>query len=457
MTYTASASFAFFIDEMTLDPGRQAVTASGTAFSLAVDRGQVIASIVGNGNIVSTIQVFDPPIASSYATLTNSILGPAIPPGLGRPITIEGQTLTSGRPAVISGTTYSLAEGSSLLLVGSSTISLPVDPAHATVTNAALPSPLSFRPGEPVVVGGQTLIPGIPAVLSGTTYSLAKSSSILVVGTSTFQLPAGSAYATITNAALVSPLTLVSGWPVIVAGQRLTPGAATMISGTVYSLATDGSKLVIGSSTINLPNAEAYTTITNALLPSPLSITSGRPLVIAGQILTPGATATISGTAYSLAIDGSKLIIGSSTIDLGAAGAYTTLTNPLLPSPLPITFGKPIVIAGTTLTPGAVETISGTRYSLAQGSTALVVGSSTIPLVPTGGLGSFIISGVGGAGSGAGAGAGAGAGGGPTSTAYTTNASYTGPVYLGEGGAKLSWSYLWAAAVAALAVGVVLL
>lgn len=319
---------------------------------------------------------------------------------------------------------------------------LPVLPAYATILDSALPSPVTVKPGQPIVIGGQTLTPGIPTVISGTTYSLAEGNTALVVGASTIKLPTAPAYATISDKALSSALTLQPGQPIVIAGQTLRPGAATAISGQTYSLAKGSNVLVVGSSTINLPTAPAYATISDYALPSPLTLKPGQPIVIAGTTLTPGATQTISGTAYSLATDGSSLVIkgsggkSSTTIDLPASdtndNAYTTITNRLLPSLLPLTSGHPIVIDGTTLTPGgAIETISRTPYSLAPGSTALVVGSSTIALTsPTsgggGGLGSFILSGVDG---------GAGAGASPTSTtavAYTTNASYTGPVYLGE-------------------------
>ena len=85
-------------------------------------------------------------------------------------VVISGTTITPGAPAVtIGGTKYSLAASSPLLVVGSSTRTL------APVTSLA-----------PVVVGGTTITPGAPAVtIGGTTYSLAASSSVLVVDGST--------------------------------------------------------------------------------------------------------------------------------------------------------------------------------------------------------------------------------------------------------------------------------
>ena len=206
-----------------------------------------------------------------------------------------------------------------------------------------------------------------------------------------------------------------------------------------------GGNVVSAIQVLNPSQRSADATIADAALPSPLTITADQPVVIAGQTLFPGVTKTVSETPYGRAAGGSILAVGSSTIPLSTSGAYTTLTNPLLPSPLPITSGQPIVVDGTTLAPGAVQTISGTPDRLAPGSTALVGGSKTIAMYPSGSSDQSpgLLSGV----------TGTDGAGGPSSTAYTTNASYTGPEYLNVGVSVRTGGWMWIVFLAAVLAG----
>ncbi|KAL9109554.1 MAG: hypothetical protein Q9227_005890, partial [Pyrenula ochraceoflavens] len=304
-------------------------------------------------------------------------------------------------------------------------------------------------------IGGSALGPDWPAVtVSGTAYTLPSDGTLVLassVGSNSATtiniVPPGATLppVTLTNNLLPSTVSLVPGQSLVVGEKTLVPRVPVVIAGTTYSLAVGSSALAVGTSAIKLLGTQAYTTLTNSLLPSPIPLTPGAPIVIAGTTLVPGTVETISGTKYSLAPSSSVLVIGSNTISLLVESAYTTLSNAILPSPLSITAGTAIVIGGTALFPGAVETISGTKYSLAYGSTALVVGGSTISLSPTAdGLGSYIMSGIGNSGY-------------SSSTLSTTNASYTGPVYLGKGNSnlKMPWQASWGAFTAATLLGFV--
>ncbi|KAL9622818.1 MAG: hypothetical protein Q9160_002937 [Pyrenula sp. 1 TL-2023] len=315
-TYTALSSSTSIISEMTLNPGGSAITVARTALSLAADGSSVIASMVDNANSASAIRLLNPSFSPPYATLTNNIFPSPIPITAGQPLVIGGQTLSLGRPVIISGTTYSLAQDGGALAVGSNTINIPIPLTYTTITDAALPSPLKLIPGQPIAIAGTTLTPGVVETVSGTRFSLAPGNTALVAGSSTINLLTKAAYTTVTNAALPSPLKLTSGQPIAIAGTALTPGIVETISGTRYSLAPGDTALVVGSSTIDLPTQSAYTTITNAALPSPLQLTSGQPITIAGTSLNPGVAATISGTRYSLALGSTALVIGNSTLAL---------------------------------------------------------------------------------------------------------------------------------------------
>jgi hypothetical protein len=79
----------------------------------------------------------------------------------GRPIIINGQTLTPGGTVVVSGTTYLLPFGATI----------PITRGPAT--------------GSAIVIGGQTLAPGGIIVVSGTTYVLPSGATVPVVVTGT--------------------------------------------------------------------------------------------------------------------------------------------------------------------------------------------------------------------------------------------------------------------------------
>ena len=165
-----------------------------------------------------------------------------------------------------------------------------------------------------------------------------------------------------------------------IAGFTVTPNAAPITAdGTRIFLGS--SALVVGSVSVPIilppvPLKPGQATSLNGHIVQPL--TEG--VSIAGLTLTPGASPiTISGTPISLGA--SSLIIGSSSFAVSlprpswTPGQVTNINGQIIQ---PLTNGG-ISIDGTTLTPNAPPiTVSGTSISL--GSSALVIGSSTIPL-----------------------------------------------------------------------------
>lgn len=107
------------------------------------------------------------------------------------------------------------------------------------------------------IIGSQTLSPGGPAVVvSGTTFTIAStagSPGSLIVGTATFALPSdipAPALGAFTAAgATFSPAP--TGY-IVGGGSIVLPGQAVTIDGTVISLASDDSDIVVGSATIPL-------------------------------------------------------------------------------------------------------------------------------------------------------------------------------------------------------------
>ena len=112
--------------------------------------------------------------------------------------------------------------------------SLPISSNALSITN------------PPVVVNGQTLTAGAPAVtINGTPVSLAPGSTALVIGTQTIQPGSG-------NSAIAGQtIALTPSIPnLIVDGQVIFPGEVTTIDGIQIIYAADGGYLIIGTQTI---------------------------------------------------------------------------------------------------------------------------------------------------------------------------------------------------------------
>ncbi|MCJ1270405.1 hypothetical protein MMC22_010302 [Lobaria immixta] len=232
------------------------------------------------------------------------------------------------------------------------------------------------------VIDKQTLRPGGPEItISGTPLSLAPSATHIVIGGNTVKL-----------AESPSPLFTLPGRVItpnsesqyIIGGQTLIPGSSISVSGTFISLAPSASKVIIGSSTLQL------------LAPSPLSLpnlivggktiaaNSASQYIVDGQTLGAGSPAiTVSGTSISLSPSGSNVVIGGSTIPFIATPS----------TPHPLTIGAKVIfpnsaskyiIDGQTLVAGSPAiTVSGMPISLAPSGSNVVIGGSTIPFVAT--------------------------------------------------------------------------
>ena len=114
-------------------------------------------------------------------------------------------------------------------------------------------------------------------------------------------------------------------------------------------------------------------TINNQII-QPLS----HGISIAGTTLTPGASSiTVSGTPIHFGL--STLVVGTSTVPL-ASGDPNSITTTIAGHVITAAPNR-IAVAGTSLTRGAPPiTVSGTPIHF--GSSALIVGTSTVPLAP---------------------------------------------------------------------------
>ncbi|KAL2349944.1 hypothetical protein BJ546DRAFT_818385, partial [Cryomyces antarcticus] len=256
-----------------------------------------------------------------------------------------------------------------------------------------------------LIVGSQTVYPGAPAItISGTPVSLGPSA--VVVGGSSAAIPQAPAPAPVATPPLLTiganTYTANAATQYYLApGQTLTAGGQATVSGTVVSLGTSASYVVVNGVTRGLsaptvapqPLLNIGGTHPAAIISAPILTVRGRTYtanagfsyVIGGQTLTPGGMITVSGTTISLAPSAANIVVNGVTQTLASPATVT--------APPVLTIGgttytantdTTYTIAGQTLTPGGVVTVSGTVISLTPSATAIVLNGVTSALFPAG-------------------------------------------------------------------------
>lgn len=194
------------------------------------------------------------------------------------------------------------------------------------------------------IIGSQTLAPGGPIITANNIkYSLAPSATALIVGSQT----------------------LLSGGPAI------------HIKGIPYSLA---SLTASGDSTVEVDAGNNEPPVLS-IAGFAATADSNSNYHVGAQTLAPGSVGiTVNGVLYSLAPSATALVSGSSTIALNSAkDKLPSLT--IAGATVTANSASNYIIGTQTLVPGAPGiTVNGALYSLAPSATALVSGSSTIPL-----------------------------------------------------------------------------
>lgn len=245
---------------------------------------------------------------------------------------VGSETLKPGGPALtIDGSTVSLGPGGGIAIINGATQTLanaPVitSPPAITVDGRIIPATVVGGTTQ-LVIGGQTLLPGGPAItVSGTTYSLPSGTQIVINGlTSTL------------SGQNIGALTVLDGTPAYMLGPdaTLTPGGAVTLSGTTYSLpaASPGVIVVNGVTSTFSPDsgitaAPALTIAGKTYTPNTRDGT--REYVVAqGTTLRPGQAVTLDGTTYSLDPAGTALVVNglTSSVARGPASASASTTG----------------------------------------------------------------------------------------------------------------------------------
>ena len=396
-TYTADQLSNIVLSGQTIHPGSAAATVDNTPISIAPGG---LAAVVGTSTqLLATL--------SSPAVLNFG--GSAYTADASSNIVLAGSTLRAGgSPVVVSGTTVSLVPGGAAAVIGTHTQVFggptPTQGLSNTVQNVphlvpATPvltfegSKYTANAASQFVVAGQTVTPGGVIKISNTPISIAPDATLAVIGSSTQSL-VGSAITpqpVLTFAG--STYTAGTSSDFLINGQTMSKGGTINIGGTELSFGQAGTYVIIGTSTQQL-QTPSVTAISEPILTfdgSTYTAGSLSDFVIDGQTLTRGGIIDVHGTQLSYGQDGTKVVIGTSTQELGT----TSIT---VAEKSAITFdgstyladsASNFVIDGQTLSRGGTINVDGTQLSYGQDGKDVVIGTSMEGV----GLGGYIMSG----------------------------------------------------------------
>ena len=234
------------IGGQTIFAGSGITATGGTIISLSPSGS---ALLIGGSSINLVPEVTTFPIESALVVTAAGSFVTLTP---GSPVVVDGTTINPGSPAItIAGMPVFLSPSSSILVVGGSSITIPSAPTNSPAITQPPPNPtigplLSLSPNSAFVFDGTTLIPGgAPITISGTPISLASSANYIYIGTSSMPL-ISLEYLTIGTQIFTAP----QGSPFVLSGQTLIPGGAGItIGGTVVSLESVATQVVVGGST----------------------------------------------------------------------------------------------------------------------------------------------------------------------------------------------------------------
>ncbi|TKA77547.1 hypothetical protein B0A49_02774 [Cryomyces minteri] len=350
-SYTAKSQSKYVVGEQTIAVGTTVTLGAGVSTTVVA----LQTNSFGQTEVMIGSSILALPTATALATSAGS---PAL--------TVGGQTLTANHQNAYVVSDSTLGVGKTVILgSGASTTAVGMQTNSVGSTE--------------IVVGSST------SLLSASTATLVPPP--IVVGTRTIAANAQSRYT-------VAGHTLAVGFPITIGS-----GASTTIV-VLQTNSAGATEVLVGSSTSVLPTVPSsinlVTVAGETYMPSIVTgyIHDAQTLYPNGPSITLTPTSGTSALLAALktgAAGVTELVVGSTTSTLSPAA-----TAPLVVAEQTFTpnLQSEYIIAGQTLYPGTVITVSGTPVSLEAYATAVVVGTSTE------GLGGYIMSGLGGPSSG---------------------------------------------------------
>lgn len=350
------------------------------AGSQATIAGQVI-SAGGNGNIVldGTTHAFpSPPTAMPTPFLVGSQPVQMASDGA---ILVGDQTIKAGSETTVSG--HIVSAGASGGLVVDGTTHAPPQPIlQASPTPFLIGTqPVQMASDGAILVGDHTIAAGSEATVSGHIVSAGTNGGLVVDGTTHAFQPTFAAATPTPFLVGSQTIAQASNGALVVAGQTLSQGVQTTISGHVISVGS--TNILLDGTTHALPSSSTLSTPTPFLVGSQsMQIAPNGALLLGSQTLSAGTQTTISGHVLSigtsaLILDGTTHALPSRTA-LPDAVALNSATLPLLASAQ----GQVFTTNGQVVTAplsafAAAETISAGGENVIVETAAVVIETGT--------------------------------------------------------------------------------
>ena len=224
-------------------------------------------------------------------------------------VVIGTATFDPGDIGTIAGTKISVGKSASYIVVDGKTQKLTPGAAVMPASESAIGT---VRSGY-VVVGTATLKPGDVQMISGNIVSVGTSASFLVVNGQTQEVSAGADIAPATKGAIAT----VQSGDIVIGGMTLEPGDVGTIHGTTISVGKSASYIVVNGKTRNLlpgtsttqPSESTRSSTTGSVLLSGSLSPTGAPGTHPASSSSSDATTTSRGSA-SKGFNASFLWIG---------------------------------------------------------------------------------------------------------------------------------------------------
>jgi len=368
-----------------------------TPQSLSTIPGHVVA--VGGSNVLldGTAHAFIP--ASTEPVPALSVNSHAIQQAPGGGLFIGDQTLKPGSQTTISGQVVSAGGNGNIVLDGTTHAVPPL--SEATPTSFLVgTAPVQMASDGRILIGDQILKPGIQTTIAGQVVSAGGNGNIVLDGT-THAFPSPPKATPTPFLIGKQPVQMASDGAILVGDHTIAAGSETTVSGHIVSAGASGGLVVDGTTHAFQPTLAA--TPTPFLIGSQtIAQASNGALVVAGQTLSQGAVTTMSG--HVISVGPSNILLDGTT--------YLLPSPPPTPTPFLIDFqtiaqasNGALILGSQTLSPGAQTTVSGhvlsigtnalildgTTHTLPSPSTPptpipLLVGSQSIQIAPNGAL-----------------------------------------------------------------------
>jgi hypothetical protein len=327
-TIAPDASSQYILSGQSLLPGSSITLVQGSStavIALSTGQPEVASSPVPAG--------ITPNVAATRSALPIVIGSNTITPDASSNYVISGQTLAAGSEiTLVSGSSSAVvalqtSDSKTYLVVGSSTSVLP---EQEPATKSAVPIVIGTNTIQPdassnYIISGQTLTAGSEITLvSGSSTAIvalqtSDSKTYLVVGSSTSLLPEQTASegdiqppAFTIGSSVITPN---SASEFVIASQTLRPGAAITVSGSVISLVSHATEIVIGTST----QTAAYNQGFGGYVWSAL----GGGAMLTSSETASGGNSVSSTTSFSSSASGTSAVSGTNVVSSSPSSAFT--------------------------------------------------------------------------------------------------------------------------------------